>query len=60
MKLKIWKRQLTMLYGGYKREKLNARKMQILSLLDEEISSEDKKELEKELSELIIQLAKIK
>ena len=49
-----------MLYGGYKREKLNARKMQILSLLDEEISSEDKKELEKELSELIIQLAKIK
>ena len=49
-----------MLYGGYKREKLNARKMQIISLLDEEISSEDKKELEKELSELIIQLAKIK
>ncbi len=49
-----------MLYGGYKREKLNARKMQILSLLDEEISSEDKKKLEKELSELIIQLAKIK
>ena len=49
-----------MLYGGYKREKLNARKMQILSLLDEEISSEEKKELEKELSELIIQLAKIK
>ena len=43
-----------MLYGGYKREKLNARKMQILSLLDEEISSEDKKKLEKELSELII------
>ena len=49
-----------MLYGGYKREKLNARKMQIISLLDEEISSEDKKELEKELSELIIQLEKIK
>ncbi len=49
-----------MLYGGYKKEKLNTRKMEILSLLDEEISSESKKELEKELSEIIIQLAKIK
>ena len=43
-----------MLYGGYKKEKLNTRKMEILSLLDEEISSESKKELEKELSEIII------
>lgn len=49
-----------MLYGGYKKEKLNTRKMEILSLLDNEISSENKKELEKELSEIIIQLAKIK
>ena len=45
---------------GYQREKLNNRKMQILSLLDEEISDIEKKELEKELSEIIIQLAKMK
>ena len=45
---------------GYQREKLNARKMQILEALDKEISQEEKKQLEKELSELVIQLAKMK
>ena len=45
---------------GYQREKLNSRKMQILTLLDQEISATEKKELEKELNEIIIQLAKMK
>ena len=45
---------------GYRRDKLNDRKMQILSLLEEESDLSKKKELEKELSELIIQLAKMK
>lgn len=45
---------------GYRRDKLNDRKMQILSLLEEESDPSKKKELEKELSELIIQLAKMK
>lgn len=45
---------------GYRRDKLNDRKMQILSLLEEENDPSKKKKLEKELSELIIQLAKMK
>ena len=45
---------------GYRRDKLSDRKMQILSLLEEESDPSKKKELEKELSELIIQLAKMK
>ena len=45
---------------GYRRDKLNDRKMKILSLLEEESDPIKKKELEKELSESIIQLAKMK
>ncbi len=45
---------------SYQREKLNSRKMEILSLLDRKESETEKKELEKELSEVIIQLAKMK
>ena len=45
---------------GYQREKLNSRKMEILSILEQDITQEEKKQLEKELSELIIQLAKMK
>ena len=45
---------------GYRRDKLSDRKMQILSLLEEESDPSKKKELEKELSELIIQLEKMK
>lgn len=45
---------------SYEREKLNDRKLQILELLEKEIEENQKKELEKELSGIIIQLAKIK
>ena len=43
----------------YQREKLNNRKFEILELL-ETTDSNQKKELEKELSDIIIRLAKIK
>ena len=45
---------------GYQKDKLNERKMQILSLLEEDIDINQKKELEKELNELIIQIVKMK
>lgn len=45
---------------SYEKEKLNGRKFQILSLLENTVEPDTKKELEKELSEIIIQLAKIK
>ena len=45
---------------GYQKDKLNERKMQILSLLEEDIDQEKKKNLEKELNELIIQIVKMK
>lgn len=45
---------------SYEREKLNDRKLQILGLLEKEMEENQKKELEKELSGIIIQLAKIK
>ena len=45
---------------GYQKDKLNERKMQILSLLEEDVDINQKKELEKELNELIIQIVKMK
>lgn len=45
---------------SYEREKLNNRKIEVLELLDQTSNSEEKKELEKELSNIIIMLAKIK
>ena len=45
---------------AYEREKLNTRKFEILDLLDEDLENDQKKELEKELSNIIIRLAKIK
>ena len=45
---------------AYEKEKLNARKFEILDLLDQNIEESKKKELEKELSDIIIRLAKIK
>ena len=45
---------------GYQKDKLNERKMQILSLLEEDVDINRKKELEKELNELIIQIVKMK
>ena len=42
----------------YERERLNSRKLDILNLL-EQSDSEEKKNLEKELSEIIIKLAKL-
>ena len=45
---------------NYEKEKLNERKMQILEMLDKENNEEQKKELEKELNNVIISLAKIK
>ena len=45
---------------SYEKEKLNERKLEILELLDENPLLEEKKNLEKELSDLIIRLAKIR
>ena len=44
----------------YEREKLNFRKIEILEQLENTTDSNEKKELEKELSNIIIMLAKIK
>ena len=43
----------------YERERLNSRKLDILNLLDQS-ENEEKKKLEKELSDIIIKLAKFK
>lgn len=45
---------------AYEKEKLNERKLEILELLEKENGIENKKELEKELSDIIIRLAKIR
>ena len=45
---------------SYEKDKLNERKFQILEMLETPIEENQKKELEKELSEIIIHLAKIK
>ena len=45
---------------AYKRDKLNNRKLEILELLEKTSNIEEKKELEKELSNIIITLARIK
>ena len=45
---------------AYEREKLNTRKFEILDLLDKDLENDQKKELEKELSNIIIKLARIK
>ena len=45
---------------AYQKENLNDRKFEILKLLDENIDDTKKKELEKELNNIIIRLARIK
>ena len=45
---------------SYEKDKLNSRKFEILELLEENSETDQKKELEKELSDIIIRLAKIK
>lgn len=45
---------------SYEKDKINERKFQILGLLETDLGAEQKKELEKELSDIIIKLAKIK
>ena len=45
---------------SYEKEKLNDRKFEILTLLEGNIEASQKKELEKELNEIIIQLVKMK
>ena len=45
---------------SYEKEKLNDRKYEILELLENEENQEEKKKLERELSEIIIKLSKIK
>ena len=45
---------------SYEKDKLNERKFQILEMLETPIEENQKKELERELSEIIIHLAKIK
>ena len=45
---------------SYEKDKLNNRKFEILKLLEENLEANQKKELEKELSDIIIRLAKIK
>lgn len=44
----------------YQKEKLNNRKFEVLELLEKTTNTDQKKELEKELSNIIIRLAKIK
>ncbi len=44
----------------YEKEKLNNRKFEILELLEQNTNTEEKKKLEKELTDIIIRLAKIK
>lgn len=45
---------------SYEKDKLNERKIQIIGLLETDLETDRKKELEKELSNIIIRLAKIK
>ena len=45
---------------SYEKDKLNERKLQIIELLSTNLNEEEKKSLEKELSNIIINLAKIK
>lgn len=45
---------------GYERDKLNSRKFEIIELLEGNLETNQKRELEKELSEIIIRLAKMK
>ena len=45
---------------NYEKDKLNERKYKILDLLESDIDNEEKRKLEKELSEIIIKLVKIK
>ncbi len=45
---------------SYEKDKLNERKLQIIELLDTKLDEAEKKDLEKELSNIIIRLAKIK
>ena len=45
---------------SYEKDKLNERKFEILELLETNLEDNQKKELEKELSEIIISLAKMK
>ena len=45
---------------SYEKEKLNNRKFEILDLLEQNTDSEEKEKLEKELTDIIIRLAKIK
>ena len=45
---------------SYEKEKLNGRKFEILELLEQSSDMEEKKKLEKELTDIIIRLAKIK
>ena len=45
---------------NYEKEKLNERKFEILELLEEDLEKDEKISLEKELSDIIIKLARIK
>lgn len=45
---------------NYEKEKLNDRKFEILGLLEQNLNLDEKKNLERELSDIIIKLAKIK
>ncbi len=45
---------------GYEKDKLNSRKFEILELLEGNLEADQKRDLEKELNEIIIRLAKIK
>ena len=45
---------------SYQKDKLNERKLEILKLLDTVVEATERKKLEKELSDIIIQLAKLR
>ena len=48
------------LMQAYEKQKLNDRKFEILTLLDGTLEQEQKKLLEKELNDIILQLAKMR
>ena len=62
LKLKLEKLQKAIddIIQTYQREKLNNRKFEILELIEQTTDINQKKELEKELSNIIIRLASIK
>lgn len=58
--IKDYEKAIDDILKNYEREKLNERKLEILNLIDKTGEKEEKAKLEKELSEIIIKLSKIR